>query len=91
MPLYEYRCDKCGRIKERIFSTEVLFLSKRCDCGGTMGKIFPTKPPSFKLVYDNKNDICDWDGNTSRYWEEYNKQKAEGKNVRIPELDGDAT
>ena len=24
---------------------------------------------SFELKYNNRTDMCDWDGNTSRYWD----------------------
>ena len=89
MPVYEYQCCECCDVVERIFFNEVDVLDENCVCGGCMKRIFPTKAPKFKLVYNNKTDICDWNGNTSRYWDEYKNQKAEGKNVRIPELDGD--
>ena len=46
------------------------------------------KSPSFKLTYNAQTDICDWDGNRSKYWDDYKKQKAEGKKVRIPKHDG---
>ncbi len=52
-------------------------------------KIFPTKAPSFKLVYNPQTDKVDWDGNRTQYYDAYKKQKAEGKNPRIPKLDGD--
>lgn len=48
-------------------------------------RIFPTKPPSFKLTYNPQKDMVDWDGNRSRYWDEWKKDKSQ----RIPKLDGD--
>ena len=47
------------------------------------------KSPSFKLTYTASKDSCDWDGNSSQYWNDYKKQKSEGKKVRIPKHDGD--
>jgi len=60
-----------------------------CKCGYIANRIFPKKPPKFDLIYNNATDMVDWDGNTSRYWDDYKKMKAEGKNPRIPKLDGD--
>ena len=45
----------------------------------------------FKLLYDPKKDRVDWDGNRTRYFDEYKKMKKEGKNPRIPQLDGEKT
>jgi len=88
MAIYDYECKKCGIVKEVI---QVHDLDERpfdCECGGTFSRIFPQTPPSFELKYNNKTDMVDWEGNTSRYWDDYKKQKSEGKNVRIPEEDG---
>jgi hypothetical protein len=43
----------------------------------------------FKLKYNPKTDLVDWDGNRSRYWDDYKKMKANGENPRIPALDGE--
>lgn len=32
---------------------------------------------SFELKYDNRKDMCDWHGNTSRYWEQIKKEGGE--------------
>jgi hypothetical protein len=48
------------------------------------------KSPSFKLVYNPKSDKCDWDGNRTRYWDDYKKMKADGLKPRIPEEDGES-
>lgn len=43
MPLYEYRCEKCGKVKEVLVSgfgrDEV---DERCACGGRLKRIFST-------------------------------------------------
>lgn len=89
MPLNDIECNKCGTKKEYITLSINEKINKNCECGGKFKKIFPTKSPNFKLIYNNATDMVDWDGNTSRYWEDYKKMKAEGKNPRIPKLDGD--
>lgn len=92
MPVFDYECPKCGYHQELIVfhktnPQEILICSK---CNTEMVRIFPQKSPTFKLVFNNKRgDMCDWDGNTNHYYDEYKKQKAEGKDVRIPELDGE--
>ena len=82
-------CDSCGYIEEK---WQKFYYEKKymcLECGkGNMIKAF-LKAPLFKLIYNNKKDMVDWNGNRSRYWDEYKKQKAEGKNIRIPEADGD--
>lgn len=90
MIILDYMCDSCGYTEEKWqkFNYEKSYMCLECG-KGKMKKVF-LKPPIFKLVYDNKKDSCDWNGNTSRYWAEYKKQKAEGKKVRIPELDGES-
>jgi len=90
MVIIDYMCNNCGHTEEKwqkfTYSKPYVCL----ECGkGKMEKVF-LKPPTFKLVYNNKTDMCDWSGNTSHYWDEYKKQKAEGKKVRIPELDGES-
>ena len=86
MPVFDYVCDTCDKHTELlvIHNEEV---NEKCECGGHLYRL--PSAPYFKLVYNNKTDMCDWDGNTSRYWDEYKKQKEEGKNVRVPKHDGD--
>lgn len=80
MPLFDYYCEKCKIIEERIVKSQNE--SCFCDfCNSEMIRKFPNKT-NFKLVYNNKTDTCDWDGNTSQYWDNYKKAKAEGKDVR---------
>lgn len=40
MPIYEYRCTKCGDIKEVI--QKVCTPAPFCNCGGKVIKIIPT-------------------------------------------------
>ena len=32
---------------------------------------------SFELKYDNRKDMCDWAGNTSKYWDEIKRTGGE--------------
>jgi hypothetical protein len=79
MPIYDYRCPKCGEEKIDVYAKyeDVRLcdkckeqMVKNCNCS------------HFKLVYNNKTDMCSWQGESSQYWMEYKKQKAEGKNVK---------
>ena len=88
MPIYEFECNDCGIVFEDI--VRIGTVGKTCPkCGKKSKKIFPRHPPKFNLKYNPQSDIVDWDGNTTRFYDEYRKMKAEGKNPRIPKLDGD--
>lgn len=41
----------------------------KCDVCDVELKKWPSAV-SFKLVYNNRTDMCDWDGNSSQYWNE---------------------
>ena len=91
IPLYDFKCTdkKCGLEFEWLAKFDEVV---KCPlCWDTVAKKLPPqgKSPSFKLKYDPKVDRVDWDGNTSRYYDEYKKMKKEGKKPRIPQLDGD--
>lgn len=79
MPIYQVECKKCKK-KVEVLTLRISEKIPNCECGGKRKKLAPTgKSPSFKLVYDNKKDLVDWDGNTSQYWNAY---KAIPKNKR---------
>lgn len=87
MPIYDFKCE-CGYEFDSIVKLGTV--GKKCPkCGKKAKKIFPQKAPRFDLKYNPKSDMVDWDGNTTRFYDEYKKMKAEGKNPRIPALDGD--
>jgi len=89
MAIHDFLCKDCGNEFEYLImgSDDIATCGK---CGGRrLKKLSPQSPITFKLKYDPKKDICDWNGETTRYYDEYKKQKKEGKNVRIAELDGD--
>ena len=85
MPIYEYCCFECEEFEEMLMPLRDCDKEVQCKtCKKPMIKIPPTGT-KFKLTYNPKTDICDWNGNTTRYWDEYKKQKAEGKNVVVPD------
>jgi hypothetical protein len=77
-PLYDFECEACGKKKEVLCKVDegivcsvcLKPMKRLCNC------------TNFKLVYHNRTDMCDWAGNTSMYWSEVKKQRAEGKNVK---------
>lgn len=89
MPLYDTKCQKCNK-EEEVLTLRVNEKIPDCECGGKRIIMAPSgKSPSFKLLFDPKKDSVNWDGERSKYFDEYKKQKSEGKNVRIAQLDGD--
>lgn len=91
MPIFEFRCKKCGEEFERIEKDHNVKETTCPYCHFNAFRIFPTKAPNFKLVYNPQKDITDWNGNKTRYWDDYRKMKAEGKKPRIPSLDGEGS
>ena len=89
MPLYDFVCEECGYEFDALVMDE-LEITMCKSCGKKAKRVFPRKAPGIELKYNPQTDMVDWDGNRSRYWDEYKKQKSEGKNVRIPKHDGDA-
>jgi len=85
MPIYDLYCKYCDYEKEDVILKIDEFNGDCPVCNYPLDRVANTK--SFKLLYDNKKDSVDWDGNRSAYYDEYNRQKAEGKDVRIAELD----
>jgi len=92
MPLYDFCCENtdCAAVFEWFVSIKDIKKVKCPYCWNSPAKQIWTmgKSPSFKLTYNAQTDICDWNGNRSKYWDDYKKQKAEGKKVRIPKHDG---
>jgi hypothetical protein len=89
MPVFDTECIKCKKIIEQVCVHNEDF--DPCPfCGAECKKIAPQTAPSFTLKYNPRTDICDWDGRTTRYWDEYRSRKDAGENVRIPEEDGES-
>lgn len=55
------------------------------DCGKQMTKKIDFG--SFELKYNNKTDMCDWTGETSQYWKDFNDARARGENVKPADED----
>lgn len=79
MPLYDVYCKNCGAEETDILKgIDEIYYCSLCDypmdnaCNCT----------SFKLGYNNKTDMCDWSGNSSMYWKDYNEAKARGEKVK---------
>lgn len=88
MPIYDFTCDHCGLEFDKIVDYNVMIAT--CPkCEKDSYKVFPRKAPCIDLKYNPVTDMVDWDGNTTRYWDDYKKDKADGKDVRIPKHDGD--
>jgi len=81
-------CDnkECNFIEEDQMvdtSLEDHGVCKKCK-KGKMRRMVGNKM-TFELKYNNRTDICDWNGNSTRLWDEVKKAQAEGKKVDVPE------
>lgn len=80
MAWFDTYCPECGYIIEYGLkgNDEEPPLCPKCE---ENGKEVKTKKvvgsTSFKLIYDNRKDMCDWDGNTSQYWNEIKRTGGE--------------
>ena len=88
MPIFDFVCENCGHEFDMIVSHETKETMCR-SCSKTAKRVFPRKAPSIELKYNPVTDLCDWDGNRSKYWDQYKQDKSDGKDVRIPKHDGD--
>jgi len=89
MALFDYKC-KCGYSTELIVNNSKMDEQKCPKCGKIMDRQFPNKF-NFKLVFNNKTDMCSWGYEgyaTSRYWDDVKKQKEkEGKiQTTVPDM-----
>ena len=81
-------CDnkECGFIKEDEMvdtSKDDYGVCEKCK-KGKMRRMVGNKM-TFELKYDNRTNICDWNGNTTKLWDGVKQAQAEGKNVNVPE------
>lgn len=76
MIMVDLFCPECDAVieDEMINSSEPLRGCPKCDCKHMKKSIGPV---SFKLVYDNRTDSCDWDGNSSNYWNDVKDGKGD--------------
>jgi len=82
MPIFEYVCA-CGYQDERLVKRDEMEDQKCPKCSKLMDRQFPDTF-RFKLVYNNKTDMCDWQGNTSQYWNDVKKQKEKEGKITMP-------
>ena len=81
IPLFEYRCNLCNNVDERLeFGTEMEADHYCSLCEGLASRI--VSQCKFELKYNNKTDLCDWEGNSSHYWDDYKKARENGQNVK---------
>lgn len=81
IPIFDIVCNGCHILKEDVMIRAGKDVTTECpECGELMEK----KPAfgSFELKYDNKKDICDWDGNTSQYYRAFKEAKDRGEDVK---------
>jgi len=71
MVMVDLFCDneECSNIKEDVMVDTSLDDHGTCDvCSkGKLKRMMPGQI-SFELKYNNKTDMCDWDGNSSQFW-----------------------
>jgi len=81
MPIYDVYCSKCGNVEEQWLKMDEE--PKRCPRCNSLTKKMPGG--YFKLVYNNKKDICTW-GNegyaSSQYWRAVREARDRGEKVK---------
>jgi len=84
VPLYEYKCKVCDNIDEKLEFGSEMDQDHYCSkCGKPSDRIVSLN--KFKLVYNNKTDLCSW-GNegyaSSQYWKDYKAARERGEKVK---------
>lgn len=85
MPIFDYFCE-CGERNELIVRRDEIDKQKCPNCGALMIRQFPDTF-NFKLVYNNKTDMCSWGHEgyaTSKYWDDVKKQKEKEGKITMP-------
>jgi hypothetical protein len=84
LKVYDVECNKCGHIEEQYSEDDTSFSD--CEkCGGIMTRTF-TKF-NFKLIYNNKTDICGWGAHNydrSQYWDNVKAARERGEDAKSP-------
>ena len=84
MPLFEYECMECGNVDERLEFGDEMEQEHFCsECNGLASRIVSNC--KFKLVYNNRTDVCSWGSEgyaSSHYWDEYKAAKERGEKVK---------
>ena len=87
---FDVYCPECDHIKKDVMLNTDEILPECPECRETLNKEVPMRKmmgtTSFELKYDNRKDMCDWAGNTSKYWDAIKKEGGEEpKNEKTPE------
>lgn len=84
MVLVDLFCDNCNNILVDQFVDTSLENHGICDkCKKGILKRMVSNKMTFELKYNNKTDICDWDGNSTQLWNKVKETKKE--DVKVPE------
>ena len=79
--IYDIECEDCKRMFESFIEDGGF---PQCPvCGGDTHRVYTTM--NFKLIYNNKKDICAWSDNnyeTSQYWSKVKEARERGENVK---------
>ena len=82
---FDVQCSGCSEIKEVLLDDGDPM--PVCDeCGSEMKRIFTSF--NFKLIFNNKKDLCSWGDNnyeTSQYYRKVNEARAQGYDAHAPE------
>jgi putative FmdB family regulatory protein len=78
LPIYDFYCEKCNSSKEVLCGIKdgvvcpicMTPMKRMCNC------------THFKLTYNNKTDMCDWEGNSSNYWKDVKAARDRGEKVK---------
>jgi hypothetical protein len=74
--MYDLKCTKCDKKGEDLVWDDDFPL---CDLCGAKMEIAYSNKFTFKLLYDNKKDVCGWGGDgyaTSQYYRQIKEQEA---------------
>lgn len=54
MPIYEFKCEKCGRKKETLLERSMGNVPLECDCSGRMKRVFSTFMFTHGVIWNSK-------------------------------------
>lgn len=72
---FDLFCPECDHIIEDAMINTGDVLPNCPECDTLMRKMMGTT--CFELKYDNRKDMCDWNGNTSQYWKDIKEKGGE--------------
>ena len=85
LKIFDYQCETCNEIFELIIESNEKGSDEICPkCNSSNVKQLPASP-IFKLIFNQKRDMADWNGNTNHFYDQYKKDKENGKKVELPD------